>query len=982
MNEETWWPSLEEYNPNISKQKWTELLKDEKVFTFNSLCMMKRFLHHNGEASCIELANKYGRTYSAYISFSFWLASRIHDKTNCAMPPEREENARFWPILYVGRSVSKSDVHEGTYVWKLRPELKLALEEMNILNDEKYPLFDKKHDWKTLLAEYKKLLQNEDTRKIAFDDEEYKWKTISDCKDLKGKEVLSYLTDANSNLFDHFALGEAKQLLAKNDFNKIYEELINDNLDLNERLSRFKNSILEAYSETDKNRLIKDERSASVFLTCHNSEKYTFYKDSYYTSLCKYLEISSETAGNKYSHYLTLINDFEKAVVSDSTIMDFYKTHTENYEQSTKLIAQNIIYVLFEHRLCTVSCIMANIAWNENGWKLPSDNKTNFGYQKEGNVPHESWNFDFDNPRNTANNIYGFAQFTYPPKTAEQDKFLIFFRASNKIVGIYGNTEIKKEPEKFNEISSVNLIASRSLCVAFENYIDDTDKQFLFGKQRVGMVGFNTITKENSLEIIEKAIALNPNQKKQLEVIKDWLKVKITTEGDECMEKVNEYKELLKNTYNLILHGAPGTGKTHLAKEIAESMGAEWEMLQFHPSFDYTDFVEGLRPVNNDDNGQIGFERKDGVFKKFCEKALLSNPSGNDILKELNDNPTVWKVSLEGTGDNPTRADCMKNGYIRLGWHEYGDVADFSKFDGYTEHGGSVVLVAFQSKMKIGDIVLSCWSSTEIDAVGVVAGDYEYRSEGGDYPRYRTVKWLVKGIRENIVEKNRGKTLTLASVYRLSVSIQDVVEIVNKYNKESGTVKKDFVFIIDEINRGEMSKIFGELFFSIDPGYRGKKGLIKTQYQNLIKENNIFYEGFYVPENVYIIGTMNDIDRSVESMDFAFRRRFTFKEIKANENLGMLDELNESIREKARQTLLGLNKAIWDEDTKSGIEGLSSAYHIGGAYFLKLKELGGDFDKLWEYHLEGLLREYLRGMEDAESNLEKLHLAYKNGQEV
>ena len=125
---------------------------------------------------------------------------------------------------------------------------------------------------------------------------------------------------------------------------------------------------------------------------------------------------------------------------------------------------------------------------------------------------------------------------------------------------------------------------------------------------------------------------------------------------------------------------------------------------------------------------------------------------------------------------------------------------------------------------------------------------------------------------------------------------------------------------------------------------------------------------------------MNDIDRSVESMDFAFRRRFTFKEIKANQNLGMLDELDGSIREKAKKALLSLNNAIWDKEAKTGIEGLSSAYHIGGAYFLKLKELGNDFDKLWEYHLEGLLREYLRGMEDAEKSLEQLKEAYEKAE--
>lgn len=158
---------------------------------------------------------------------------------------------------------------------------------------------------------------------------------------------------------------------------------------------------------------------------------------------------------------------------------------------------------------------------------------------------------------------------------------------------------------------------------------------------------------------------------------------------------------------------------------------------------------------------------------------------------------------------------------------------------------------------------------------------------------------------------------------------------------------KPFVFIIDEINRGEMSKIFGELFYAIDPGYRGESGKIKTQYQNLVPEGDDFYDGFFVPENIYIIGTMNDIDRSVDSMDFAFRRRFAFKEIAANENIGMLDDLGEDIRKEAIDRMNNLNAAI------EKIEGLSSAYHIGGAYFLKLEECNNDFQKLWELHLEG-----------------------------
>lgn len=188
-------------------------------------------------------------------------------------------------------------------------------------------------------------------------------------------------------------------------------------------------------------------------------------------------------------------------------------------------------------------------------------------------------------------------------------------------------------------------------------------------------------------------------------------------------------------------------------------------------------------------------------------------------------------------------------------------------------------------------------------------------------------------------------------------------------------LNRKFLFIIDEINRGELSKIFGELFFCIDPGYRGKNGMIKTQYQNLIEKGDEFYDGFFIPENVYIIGTMNDIDRSVDTMDFAFRRRFAFKEIKASENLGMLDELGE-IADKAKARLKKLNEEI------SKITELSSpsSYHIGGTYFLKLNDFEGDsnerFQKLWDYHLEGLLKEYLRGTENAEENFEKLRNAY------
>lgn len=432
--------------------------------------------------------------------------------------------------------------------------------------------------------------------------------------------------------------------------------------------------------------------------------------------------------------------------------------------------------------------------------------------------------------------------------------------------------------------------------------------------------------------------------------------------GETEMTKAQELANLLEHTHNLILHGAPGTGKTHLAQEIAQAMGAEVGFVQFHPSYDYTDFVEGLRPVNDSSSGQIGFERKDGVFKKFCERALKSL---SDNLKSVE---TLQKEKIE-------QLDIINN-----------QSDDF--FSAY-------------------EYVLSIINPNTIK----VLGNVNYSVEGQQL-KFHTenlirnvqkdkLQQLFEALKDNPndIDKygNRGKQTELLgctvdySYYKpilkemLSYHFENTKNLPNDKNKISyNTNNKPFVFIIDEINRGEMSKIFGELFFAIDPSYRGAEKCrdLRTQYANLQTIPNLFdvalgikdsdnFGHFFIPENVYIIGTMNDIDRGVESMDFAFRRRFTFKEITAKDTQEqILAGLDESIRDKAIRRMDSLNSAI------SHIEGLSSAYHIGGAYFLKLKELGGDFGKLWEYHLEGLLREYLRGMEDEGDEFKKLKAAY------
>ena len=313
-------------------------------------------------------------------------------------------------------------------------------------------------------------------------------------------------------------------------------------------------------------------------------------------------------------------------------------------------------------------------------------------------------------------------------------------------------------------------------------------------------------------------------------------------------ERINQLKDRLLKQKNLILTGAPGTGKTYLAKQIASRIFFEnqntgdvtksnelkktgrYEFVQFHPSYDYTDFVEGLRPQKT----SSAFTRTDGVFKAFCVKAAIAEKEDEEL------------------------------------------------------------------------------------------------------------------------DENK---------------------------------KRRFVFVIDEINRGEISKIFGELFFSIDPGYRGENNKVNTQYQNINPKASTypFSEGFYVPRNVYIIGTMNDIDRSVESMDFAFRRRFAFYEVSAVDSEAMIyaassdDEdqfkWDDNNRQAAVDRMESLNKAI---TTKCG---LSEQYQIGGAYFLKLRDVDFNFDDLWEYYLKGTLYEYFRGLpsKDIEDKMKILKDAYNNG---
>lgn len=469
---------------------------------------------------------------------------------------------------------------------------------------------------------------------------------------------------------------------------------------------------------------------------------------------------------------------------------------------------------------------------------------------------------------------------------------------------------------------------------------------------------------------------------------------------------VEPYKTLLEKNHNIILHGAPGTGKTYLAHQIAEAMGASFEMVQFHPSYDYTDFVEGLRPKNSN-KGEIVFERMDGIFKAFCKKAIIS-PVIETTVQYITENKAIkqaWDLTIE---------DINNSGEGLVLDKKRGNKTNPIK---YNEEQKAIEITYISGTQPRPEYIY-------FDRIELIFKDYWYNTDNiAEIPCNELAsprkenKDNASNINETQIDKNSpSKDLGIYCYFSTDQVWPLLQYIKNKYIECANSTDKNrelplqseesfitqeqsipkFVFLIDEINRGDLSKIFGELFFSIDPGYRVRRGeedkakRVPTQYQNLVaktytikKEDGTeevlddpFYEGFYIPDNVYIIGTMNDIDRSVESMDFAMRRRFQFIEVKAEDRADQMFTNEETgtkypNADQAKKILQELNKCISEKVENKGI-GLTSAYHIGPSYFMKYAKGEETTQELWNYRLEGLLREYLRGEDDADGKLNLL----------
>lgn len=406
---------------------------------------------------------------------------------------------------------------------------------------------------------------------------------------------------------------------------------------------------------------------------------------------------------------------------------------------------------------------------------------------------------------------------------------------------------------------------------------------------------------------------------------------------------------------NMILYGPPGTGKTYSTAIYAVAIcdGKSLEELTdyeavirrynelknegriafttFHQSYGYEEFIEGIKPKLGLDSEMLGYTIEDGVFKAFCNRAKAVKVQ-TKTETELKEEPRIWGMLLGGTGMTELKKQCFENGEIRLGWSEVddSDVDGEIIADENASWSAKHMVADFKNSMEIGDLVVIEKTNKSIDAIGVITGDYVYDNTFGKYPRSREVKWLVKNIDCNVVPFLNGrKQLSRFSLFAFDyIGIGNILDILNKYQKnpivEAEKETKPYVFVIDEINRGNIAKIFGELITLIEDSKR--EGMPEAASAILPYSG----EPFSVPENVYLLGTMNTADRSIALMDTALRRRFSFEELMPDADV---------LRKICADKVDDLDVAAMLEAINERITFLYDREHtIGHAFFTKLKD--------------------------------------------
>jgi len=440
---------------------------------------------------------------------------------------------------------------------------------------------------------------------------------------------------------------------------------------------------------------------------------------------------------------------------------------------------------------------------------------------------------------------------------------------------------------------------------------------------------------------------------------------------------------------NVIYYGPPGTGKTYVtarrAVEIIDDEApaehgalmrrfselrelGQVDFVTFHQSYSYEEFVEGIRPVLSEpgeltgDSTHIRYECRPGVFKKICSLAAGSGAKSRHSFDFDTDKVPVWKMSLGNTQD-PSDAsiyeDAIEKGLLTLG---YGKGLDFSgcdddqavadklreKLPDLEDNDHNIPSVnRFKNEMGVGDLVVVSDGNTKFRAVGRVTGGYEYRPSG-PYQQTRLVEWLLVLDESLPRERILNKKFSQQTIYRLRKKVQKPDAMQELLSGDAPSTPRRHVLIIDEINRGNVAKILGELITLLEPDKRiGAPNEVQV---------TLPYSGdtFGVPSNLHVIGTMNTADRSIAFIDTALRRRFRFEEMMPDSQI-----VRRFVGNDGR--LSGIDIPLLLDRINERVELLYDRDHtIGHAYLLTTQDLPGLRDT-FVHRVIPLLQEYFYG---------------------
>lgn len=871
---EEWWPTKEEYDPGLTKEDWLTIIKNRNLCEEKWLHILARFYEYGGKGACSEIEDFYNETRFTYNIQMKAFADRLVS-SNLSHYMNDEGNQRFFPIIFVGRDAQKDE--PGSYIWKLRDELKAALEEFDIVSwDHDYLL-------RELASRYKTLLEKHD--KTEFLDEElYKWEYVTENLNADPLTIITYLIKNNMNIYDRVRDSQSWKTLMRDNPQGLKTTILklkDESVSLHDRISTFKTDMDKLFEGYTFSSHANDERTAACFLSCWYPQAYTLYKDGdLYEPLCLYLGIKKQTAGSKYEHFIEIARQLASIVHDDAYLQNVFAEKTKDYVQSDLLIAQTIIWCVFSKRGQE-----ALFGKSKNYWSCRIDADNVQEYINQG-----TWKIEWD----------------------EDDDPAVIKRVEKNIASIQVGDYIAFHT--YDEKSGITIHIVGELVADSDGspgcFEQLTVEKYYTGKgpKLKNAKWSDALVQVTGTSAINAIFNINREAKYMIP------------------EKLIEYGSIIQTKKNAILQGAPGTGKTYSTASLAlyvigqkepdaiadldfnnhqEIMKRyeiyrakhQIEFCSFHQSMDYEDFVEGLRPEVLNDGASVAYKVKPGIFKTICDNALSSTANRVDNFD------VVWDKLIELLNNNDyVMIPLLSNKKeMRIELNEYGN--------GLTERTYA------DGIYKKGD-----W----------IDGHSKFFSKDQLYNIYRGLPGVPAGGHDNYRK-------AIVSYMKQNLGLSDYV------SGDNEAEDKNYVLIIDEINRGYVSKIFGELITLLEKDKRiGAEHPIhvKLPYSN---------EDFGVPSNLYIIGTMNTTDRTTGTLDYALRRRFDFITLEADPTV-----LDSSIAE-ARILFADVKKFI--EEKKLDDMDISDLM-VGHSYFMAKDK--AELKNRILYEVIPLVKEYIK----------------------